>query len=120
MLQIKLQLPTNTFFNTLPKELQEIYQYISALTFYEEPNYDWIVDSILKAMNRKKICTTDPFDWEKLSTNHILSFSPIAELPKATWCRVENPNPILSRPGNPNYSRIKNKLCHICCMCYYT
>lgn len=120
MMQLKLQFPKYSFFNTLPSELQEIHQYISYLKFDEEPNYDWIIDSILKAMHRKKINTTDPFDWERLSTNHILSFSPIAELPKATWCRVENPSPILSRPGQPNYSRIKNKLCHICCVCYYS
>lgn len=120
MMRLKLQFSKSSYFNTLPIELQEIHQYISLLNFDEEPNYDWIIDSILKAMNRKKINTTDPFDWEKLSCNHILSFSPIAELPKATWCRVENPNPILSRPGQPNYSRIRNKLCHLCCVCYYT
>lgn len=120
MMQLKLQFSSLSYINTLPSELQEIYQYISSLNFEEEPNYDWIVDSILKTMNRKKISTTDPFDWEMLSTNHVLSFSPIAELPKATWCRVQNPKPILSRPGQPNYSRIRNKLCHICCMCYYS
>lgn len=120
MFQQKAQFSKSSFFNTLPVELQEIYQYISLLNFNEEPNYDWIIDSILKAMNRNKINTTDPFDWEKLSDNHILTFSPIAELPKATWCRVENPIPILSMPGQPNYSRIRCKLCRLCCLYYYS
>ena len=114
---MKLNFSSISFFNTMPVEIQEIFLYVNSLDFDEEPNYDWIVDSLLKSMNRKKIKTTDPFDWESLSDDKILLFSPIAELPKSTWCIVKDPRPILSRPGKPNFSKIKNKLCGLCSVC---
>lgn len=120
MKQMKSHFTAIQYFNTMPSEVQDVCQYITSLDFDEEPNYDWIVDSLLKAMNRLKIKTTDPFDWEGFSDNHILMFSPIAELPKATWCRVQNPKPVLSMPGKPNYKMIKNRIWRFCLCCSFS
>ena len=101
----------------MPSEIQNIFFYIDSLSFEDEPNYDWIIDSILVAMNRLNIKTTDPFDWEIFSDERIKTFSPIAELPKSTWCIVKDPKPILKSKSQNDSGFKKYILCLFCNLC---
>lgn len=114
---MKKDFPNSKYFSTLPSEFHLIYDYITNLGYYDKPDYNYINDIILKIMLRKSMYMTEPYDWEHLSKNHILSFSPIAELPKSTWCRVPEPKPVLSRPGHANPDFIHSTLFKLCCLC---
>ena len=114
IMQMKFHFAKSNFFKTMPPEFEKIYEYLMELKYDEKPNYDFIVDIILQIMIKENINMKDPYDWESLSRIHIISFSPIAELPKSVWFHVDNPKPILSMPGKTNYSMLN--LCDILCL----
>lgn len=53
------------FLKLLPSEYGDILRYIQTLDYYDEPDYNYILERIQSAMNRKGINMSDPFDWEK-------------------------------------------------------
>ncbi|CAD5118997.1 unnamed protein product [Dimorphilus gyrociliatus] len=53
------------FLKLLPSEYSDILRHIQELGYFDEPDYDFILECIQSSIHRKGINMSDPFDWER-------------------------------------------------------
>lgn len=82
-----------------PAEFKSYLDHIKNLTYYDKPNYSYLISLFEQALKRLKVNRTDPFEWEReQSTPSGTSVSGLT----VPFGSVDNPDPIAHQNGNVN------------------
>ena len=81
IMDAKIQTLPHMLCKNLPKEFENIFEYLNDLDSKETPNYDFIVEMFEKIVRREKIILDMQFDWQdnkaerdKMSCNSSIAF----------------------------------------------
>ena len=73
--RMKRHIRETQLYQDMPKCYHEVYEYISGIQFYDDPDYDRITDEIEKEIQEQGVDWDSPYDWEELPEGVVREFS---------------------------------------------
>lgn len=87
------------FLKSLPLGFKQFLDHISKLKYEDKPDYKMLISTVEKAIAKKSIKESDPFDWEKMP-NDVSQATTTTSTPPMGQIYTTPPD---NRPGPPNY-----------------
>ena len=82
-----------------PIEFKSYLDHIKNLTYYDKPNYSYLISLFEQALNRLRISRSDPFEWENEQSTPSGTSVSMVTIPFGS---VDNPDMIIQQPSNLN------------------